>query len=195
MHIWLKLRRWQLCIGASLGLLLLASIGRGFQLPLPSFLGGDLIASPLGLILPAAWWLLLAQVLSQGDPWLEQTALRPIRAFDAGLLSMLSGLIMGLSWLLASVLNQPLLLAIARNCLGFMGLGLLAARLFGWQTAALMPIALHLLSGFFGQRAGQILVWAWSLQPNPNLASWLQAAILWLVGIGWSIVQPARNPG
>ncbi|MFD3165540.1 hypothetical protein [Herpetosiphon sp. NSE202] len=175
--------------------MLLASIGRGLQLPLPSFLGGDLIASPLALILPAAWWLLLAQAFSQGDPWLEQTALRPIRYFDAGLLLGISAILVGLAWLLASVLDQPLLLAIARNSLGFMGLGLLAARLFGWQTAALIPIAFHLLSGFFGQRAGQIMLWAWSLQPNLNLASWLPALSLWIIGLVWSVFQPARNAG
>ncbi len=65
MQIWLKLRRWQWCFGASLGLLVLASSGRGLQLPLPSMLGGDLIANPLALLLPAAWWMLLAHALSQ----------------------------------------------------------------------------------------------------------------------------------
>ncbi len=116
-----------------------------------------------------------------------------MRYFDAGLLLVISSLIVGLSWLLARVLDQPLMLALARNSLGFMGLGLVAARLFGWQTAALIPVALHLLSGFFGQRAGNILFWAWSLQPNPSLFSWIQALALWVIGLGWSLVRPARS--
>ncbi|MCX2968602.1 MULTISPECIES: hypothetical protein [Streptomyces] len=152
-------------------------------LPVPSLFGGVSGGIPVPLVLPVLPAGALLYGLNRVPHEFEATAARHVGWWSTGLLTAacLTALLAGAAeqvWL-----DFPLAGAVARNTMGYLGVGLLAQRLLGAQygplTVALLPLACALLGT---GPAGRPYPWAWPLHPGDSSLALVTAAILFLTG-------------
>lgn len=115
---------------------------------------------------------------------LERTAAQPMRRHRAVHLTVLLGLAVALSALpLLGGATGAVFGASVRNVVGYLGLAMVSARLFGSGLSWLLPLGMLGPTLLLGVRFDNTPEpWAWSLQPGANAPAAAVAVALWLLG-------------
>ncbi|MFD4634613.1 hypothetical protein ACFVYR_28090 [Streptomyces sp. NPDC058284] len=139
---------------------------------------------PVAEVVPLAHAVILATTLFSPMADLEQTSAQPMIRHRSLYLLALLALALGLSALpLLAGATGEVFASAARNVIGYLGLAMLSARLFGSGLAWLLPLAVFgptLLLGVASDNTPE--PWAWSLHPASSTSAATVAAALWLTG-------------
>ncbi|MER5971286.1 hypothetical protein ABT112_16365 [Streptomyces sp. NPDC002055] len=171
--------------GICLVLALLASGFVGQRLAVPELRYLSDFSVPVAELVPIAHAVLLATTLFSPMADLEWTAAQPMRRHRAVHLLTLLVLAVGLCALpLAAGAPVPVFAAAVRNAVGYLGLGMISARLFGSGLAWLLPLGMFGPTLFLGVGPNNTPeAWAWSIQPAHDVPAGVAAAVLWAVGL------------
>ncbi|MEU5779240.1 hypothetical protein [Streptomyces venezuelae] len=139
---------------------------------------------PVAEIVPLAHAVILATTLFSPMADLEQTSAQPMSRHRALYLITLLALALGLTALpLLAGATSEVFVSAARNVIGYLGLGMLSARLFGSGLAWLLPLGMFgptLLLGVGSDNTPE--PWAWSLHPSTHTPAMITAVLLWAAG-------------
>ncbi|WP_055569023.1 hypothetical protein [Streptomyces atriruber] len=170
--------------GAALIVALAATAFAGQRVAVPEFRYLVDFSVPVAEIVPLAHAMVLATTLFSPMADLEQTSAQPMSRHRALYLVVLLALALGLTALpLLAGATAEVFASAARNVIGYLGLGMLSARLFGSGLAWLLPLAMFgptLLLGVGSDNTPE--PWAWSLHPSSDAAAAIVAVALWVVG-------------
>lgn len=181
---WITGRRVPLILALTASGALLSVVFGSRAVPAPNLLHGAMFAVPLALFLPLVGPVILVWGLS-GTSEIEEGAVRPIRAYDAGLLVtvVLVGVTPGLAAWAMSVGDDALMGA--RNLIGYSGFAVMLSRCVGPLVGGSAPTGLAILAATFGSTGtGAARWWAWPLARGGDLPAAVVATVLLLVGIG-----------
>lgn len=194
MRLWNKARRTALAGAAIAGSLAALVVIGDVTAPMPGLTAARGLAVPLALLAPLAVSIVVAYGLTAGDEALEAVASRNVVLLDLGYVWATAGLVLLTAAVAECVGLTQLGLAAGRNSIGYAGLLLIGLVGAGRNAAALSPVALTILLAFFGgNRYGDPNWWAWMLIPQPVELSWLQAAMLLIIGSLLFAYRPARR--
>lgn len=170
--------------GPALLVALAATAFAGPRVAVPEFRYLVDFSVPVAEVVPLAHAVILATTLFSPMADLEQTSAQPMRRHRAVYLVAPLALALGLSALplLAGATGQ-VTLSTVRNVVGYLGLAMISARLFGSGLAWLLPLGVFgptLLLGVGNENTPES--WAWSLHPATSTSAMALAAALWLAG-------------
>ncbi|MEV7190185.1 hypothetical protein AB0N81_00065 [Streptomyces sp. NPDC093510] len=170
--------------GAALLVALAATAFAGQRVAVPEFRHLVDFSVPVAEVVPLAHAMVLATTLFSPMADLEQTAAQPMGRLRGGYVMVLLALALGLSALpLLTGATAEVYGSAARNVVGFLGLAMISARLFGSGLAWLLPLGMFgptLLLGVGRDNAPE--PWAWSLHASSSTPAALVAVALWLTG-------------
>ncbi|QKW06553.1 hypothetical protein HUT18_09200 [Streptomyces sp. NA04227] len=169
---------------AALVIALAATAFAGQRVAVPEFRYLVDFSVPMAEVVPLAHAVLLAATLFSPMADLEQTSAQPMDRHRSVYLVLLLALAVGLSVLpLAGGVSADVAVAAARNAVGYLGLALISARLFGSGLAWLLPFGMFgptLLLGVDSDNTPE--PWAWSLHASDSATASAVAAALWFIG-------------
>ncbi|MFF4950895.1 hypothetical protein [Streptomyces chattanoogensis] len=152
--------------------------------PLPALLGGLAVSVPLPLIIPLAGACALLYGLDRAPAECEATAVRPVRHWNLALLGGAAVLVTLISAVEALFLGFPLSLGMARNLIGYLGVGLLVRGFIGGQFGTMAAAALPVFCSLIGVGpGGRPYVWAWPLHDAHSAAAAAAAGLLFCAGL------------
>ncbi|MYW44497.1 hypothetical protein [Streptomyces sp. SID161] len=170
--------------GPALLVALAATAFAGQRVALPEFRYLVDFSVPVAEVVPLAHAVILATTLFSPMADLEATSAQPMRRHRAVYLVALLALALGLSALpLLAGATAEVTASAARNVVGYLGLAMISARLFGSGLAWLLPLGVFgptLLLGVGSDNTPE--TWAWSLHPATSASAMTLAAALWLTG-------------
>ncbi|MGW7068094.1 hypothetical protein ACWGII_20405 [Streptomyces sp. NPDC054855] len=171
--------------GVALLIALAATAFAGQRVAVPEFRYLVDFSVPVAEIVPLAHAVVLATTLFSPMADLEQTAAQPMSRLRGGYLVVLLVLALGLTALpLLSGATAEVFGSAARNVVGYLGLGMISARLFGSGLAWLLPLGMFgptLLLGVDSDNTPE--PWAWSLHASSSTSAAVVAVLLWLTGV------------
>ncbi|MFI1831457.1 hypothetical protein ACH41E_34180 [Streptomyces sp. NPDC020412] len=189
---WLRVHLVPAACAGVLACLVLAPLLAGSALPVPSLLGGLGTGIPVPLVLPAVPAGFLLYALSRGPFEHEATAVRPVRGYRAGLYAGAAVVAAALGLAEAQWLDFDLGPAVARNLVGYLGVGLivqsLAGAAYGPVAVAAVPVGCALVGLPAG---GRPYPWTWPLHEGPSPSA--SAAALGLFAVGLLLRRRARG--
>ncbi len=194
MNVWLRVRRAQttllVVICVALALLFIGHLA----LPLPNLLGGARLEVPLALLLPLWIAIVLASGLANGDPLQETVCSRPLRWLDIAYCFTIASLALAACWLVQRVSGTSLALAAGRNVFGYVGLMLLGRALLGAPAAAVVPLAVAIVTNLFGRQPDlQVRPWAWAIAPSESATAIIGVALSFIVGVVATVLNTPRT--
>lgn len=192
MRWFLTVRRAWPVLGWASALSLVVLLLGARELPVPSLVGGGLLAVPLAFLLPAAQAALVVGVVGEPLRAAERSAVRSVLVLDTALLAALVVTVAGPLVLVGALVDEPLLVAAGRNIVGFCGVGLLTWPIVGGRGAAAAPVLVSVLLAAFAGRHREA-VWAWPMHP-PGSPEASVAAVLLLIA-GFAVLQGFRQRG
>lgn len=139
-------------------------------LPIPQLAGPVTLGVPAALFAPAFSAAAIVAALSESPRPVDEGAARPVRWLDRLFVTASTVLGAVILTVLGVLLEESLLVAGARNLVGYVGIGLLARALVGPRPAAVAPVAVAVFVGTFGQSVDPAL-WAWPLHAAGSTAS------------------------
>ncbi|MFK4070814.1 hypothetical protein [Streptomyces sp. NPDC029674] len=170
--------------GVALLIALAATAFAGQRVAVPEFRYLVDFSVPVAEVVPLAHAVILATTLFSPMADLEQTAAQPMSRLKAGYVTVLLALALALSALpLLTGATAQVYASAARNAVGYLGLAMLSARLFGSGLAWLLPLGMFgptLLLGVDSANSPE--PWAWSLHASSSTSAAAVAATLWLTG-------------
>ncbi|MEU5901528.1 hypothetical protein [Streptomyces venezuelae] len=170
--------------GVALLVALAATAFAGQSVAVPEFRYLVDFSVPVAEIVPLAHAVILATTLFSPMADLEQTSAQPMTRHRALYLVTLLALALGLTALpLVAGATTDVFVSAARNVIGYLGLAMLSARLFGSGLAWLLPLAMFgptLLLGVGSDNTPE--PWAWSLHPSTHTPAMITAVLLWVLG-------------
>ncbi|MFI9241437.1 hypothetical protein ACIGXF_02350 [Streptomyces sp. NPDC053086] len=180
----LRCRGLPRAVGPALLVALAATAFAGQRVALPQFRYLVDFSVPVAEVVPLAYAVILATTLFSPMADLERTSAQPMRRHRAVYLVGLLVLALALSALpLLAGATREVTVSAARNVVGYLGLAMISARLFGSGLAWLLPLGMFgptLLIGVRSDNTPQ--PWAWSLHPASATSAALLAVALWLTG-------------
>ncbi|MEV6835264.1 hypothetical protein AB0N17_12220 [Streptomyces sp. NPDC051133] len=171
--------------GLALLVALVATAFAGQRLAVPEFRYLVDFSVPVAEVVPLAHAVILATTMFSPMADLERTAAQPMSRHRGIYLVALLLLALGLSALplLAGATGQVIASA-ARNVVGYLGLAMIGARLFGSGLAWLLPLGMFGPTLLLGVRSDNTPEpWAWSLHPSSSASAAALAVALWVVGV------------
>lgn len=127
--------------------------------------------------------------------WLEVGSPKPVALLRAAHLSamLITAGVAALigSWGLSGPLTEP---GALRNLLGFAGLAYLAAATTTGGLAWVLPVAFATVALSAGTSEGRPRGWAWPLQPDGDVGSWVQALATLCLGFVLLSLNRTREP-
>lgn len=183
MTIWVKVKRvWVVSTVALTVLLTVLALG-GLRLPVPAPFAVQGLAVPIAMLAPLALSTALAYGLQGGDSAIESVATRNVAALDAGYIMAVT-ISTACLLLLGSAVGVGLGAEAARNCLGYVGVLLVARPVSGLHAAGIVPAGLAVLVAFFGaDDSGDPRWWAWMFRDAGDVPSWLFASVIFSLGM------------
>ena len=171
--------------GVALIVALVATAFAGQRVAVPEFRYLVDFSVPVAEVVPLAHAVILATTLFSPMADLEQTAAQPMTRHRGLYLVVLLALALGLSALpLLTGATAEVFGSAARNVVGYLGLGMISARLFGSGLAWLLPLGMFgptLLLGVDSNNTPE--PWAWSLHASSSTSAAVVAAALWGIGV------------
>ncbi len=193
MALWAKVRRIWVVGAVALAVLLTVLALGGLRLPVPAPLAVHGLAIPIAMLAPIALSTALAYGLQGGDYAMESVATRNLAAMDAGY-ALAVTTSTALVLLFGSAVGVGLGAEAARNCLGYVGLLLIARPIGGLHAAGIVPAALAVLVAFFGaDNSGDPRWWAWMFRDAGDVRSWLFASMIFSLGMAAYLPQVWRK--
>ncbi|MEU0956526.1 hypothetical protein ABZ353_29970 [Streptomyces niveus] len=188
---WLKIRAAWVLVGT-----VLATVGLGLlmgtaKLPLPVLTGGSgsFLIGQLIPVLPAAIFL---YGTGRTDGRLESIAAHPMRALDAGWALCIAIFIAGTAGCAYLLARQEIAIVIGRDGLGYIGMALFFAALFGPRAAAGLTTLVPIVLAAIGWQAdGRPHPWAWPLLPGTSVLGLLAAMSVLTLGMCFTLVWRA----
>ncbi|MET7364065.1 hypothetical protein ABZS76_37260 [Streptomyces sp. NPDC005562] len=181
--------------GVALLVSLAATAFAGQRVAVPEFRYLVDFSVPVAEIVPLAHAVILATTLFSPMADLEHTAAQPMPRHRALYIVALLALALGLTALpLLAGATAEVYASAARNAVGYLGLGMLGAALFGSGLAWLPPLAMFgptLLLGVDSDNSPE--PWAWSLHASDSTSAAVVAAALWLTGAAASTTTGPRR--
>ncbi|WP_190016826.1 hypothetical protein [Streptomyces lucensis] len=170
--------------GAALLVALVATAFAGQRVAVPQFRYLVDFSVPVAEVVPLAHAVILATTLFSPMADLEETSAQPMRRHQGTYLVTLLVLALGLSALpLLAGATGEVCTSAARNVVGYLGLAMISARLFGSGLAWLLPLGMFGPTLFLGvSSANTPEPWAWSLHTAASVPAAVQAAALWTTG-------------
>lgn len=170
--------------GLALLVALTATTLAGQRVAVPEFRYLVDFSVPVAEVVPLAHAVILATTLFSPMADLEQTSAQPMGRHRGVYLVVLLVLALGLTALplLAGATGQVFASA-ARNVVGYLGLAMISARLFGSGLAWLLPLGMFGPTLLLGVRSDNTPEpWAWSLHPSSSTSAAIVATALWTIG-------------
>ncbi|MET9829139.1 hypothetical protein ABZ078_07470 [Streptomyces sp. NPDC006385] len=170
--------------GVALIFALVATAFAGQRLAVPEFRYLVDFSVPVAEVVPLAHAVVLATTLFSPMADLEQTSAQPMSRHRGVYLVVLLALALGLSALpLFAGATGEVFVSAARNVIGYLGLAMIGARLFGSGLAWLLPLAMFGPTLLLGVRSDNTPEpWAWSLHPSSRTSAAAVAIALWVIG-------------
>ncbi|WP_406861581.1 hypothetical protein ABZO31_14420 [Streptomyces sp. HUAS MG47] len=182
-------------VGCATAVAVVASVFASRRVAVPEFRYLVDFSVPVAELAPLAYAVLLAGTLFSPMAELERTSAQPMRRHRAVQLLVLLGCAVALSALpLLAGASGEMVLAAARNAVGYLGLGMIGARLFGSGLAWLPPLGMFGPTLLLGVRFDNTPEpWAWALHPAASTSAAVAAALLWLVGAALAATGSPRG--
>ncbi|MCS0605208.1 hypothetical protein NX794_28945 [Streptomyces sp. LP11] len=170
--------------GLALLVALAATAFAGQRVALPEFRYLVDFSVPVAEVVPLAHAVILATTLFSPMADLEQTSAQPMSRHRGAYLLTLLALALALTALpLLAGATAAVFASAARNVVGYLGLAMLSARLFGSGLSWLLPLVVFGPTLLLGVRADNTPEpWAWSLHPPTSTSAAALATALWLTG-------------
>jgi hypothetical protein len=180
---WRASRRAVALAVAVLAELALVAALEGELVPVPSLLQGSVTKVPAVVFLPLVVTMVAMLCLEGPDRAVESTSVRPVRAFDAALLLAVV-IVLAAGGGAAHAAGADLALEGARNAVGYLGLGLIAAAYLDPRWGSLLPTAYVVLLVTFAPRdPTESAVLLWPLQDAGSVAAASVAAGAFVAGL------------
>ncbi|MBB1257904.1 hypothetical protein [Streptomyces alkaliterrae] len=179
--------------GAVVTLVAVVLSGRALEVPDIRYLTDYSV--PIAAVVPVAHAVVLGTALFSPMAVLEEGAARLMRGYESLHVVLLTAL--GLVWTavpLLAGLPGHVFASSVRNVVGFLGLAMIGARLFGSGLAWLLPLVTAgptLLLGVGPDNTPEF--WAWPIQPGGHLGATLAAAGLWVLGLAFFLLLGPRR--
>ena len=162
--------------------------------PVPSLGSAPGLGLPAAIATPVVASVLILAGSFSANPRLELSAARALRTIEISMVlaaSLISG---GLLVVAALLLDNPLLVAGARNLVGMVGVGMVMRRWFDPAHMTVIVIGYAAVNFSLGNRL-RPQPWAWLLEPPTSLHSWITALGIAAVGIWIGTSHAARQRG
>lgn len=162
MKWWLRAHAALLCAVSLMVTLLLAPVLAGSTLPIPSLFGGLSTGIPVPLVLPVIPAAVVLHAMSRVPGTYETTAVRPVLRYQAGLPLAACAIALVVTVVEAHAADLPLALAVARNLMGYLGVGLVVHSFAGPQYGPLSVAVVPVFCAVVGLGpSGRPFTWAW----------------------------------
>ncbi len=171
--------------GVALLVALAATAFAGQRVAVPEFRYLVDFSVPVAEVVPLAHAVILATTLFSPMADLEQTSAQPMSRHRGVYLVVLLALALGLSALpLIAGATGEVFGSAARNVVGYLGLSMISARLFGSGLAWLLPLGVFGPTLLLGVRSDNTPEpWAWSLHTSSSTSAAVVATALWVIGV------------
>ncbi|GGZ35694.1 hypothetical protein GCM10010387_32250 [Streptomyces inusitatus] len=189
---WLRAHAAVACVVTLVACLVVAPMLATSSIPTLALFGGTTGSIPVPLVLPVLPVCVLLYAMSRTPRTTDVTAVRNVPRLRAAALALAGAATVAIALLEAVVIDFPLGFAVARNVLGYLGLGLLVQRCaeprYGPVTVAAVPV----LCGLIGLGpGGSPYFWMWPAHPSGSpLAA---TAALLLFGSGLAAAATRRK--
>lgn len=195
MNWWHRAHTTPLTAAVLTATMLLVPLIGGSVVPIPSLLAGMSAGIPVALVLPAIPAALTVHALNRVPGVYDTTAVRPVAAYQAGVLASLALLSAALGIGAAYAMDSSMSLAAARNFLGYLGTGFvvqyLAGALYGPLAVALVPVLCALIGLGPG---GRPYPWTWPLHEATSAIAASASLLLLATGIATAtFLSPRRG--
>ncbi|MDT3397302.1 hypothetical protein RKE29_11695 [Streptomyces sp. B1866] len=189
---WLRVHAAPACLAALAACLLLAPALSSSELPLPSLFSGLSSGVPVPLVAPAVPACFLLYGLDRG-PWeTEASAARRVERTRVTALIAVGLAAVAVAAAESSLLDFTLGPAVARNLLGYVGVGLLVRRVSQPQYGPVAVAALPLVCALLGVGpGGRPYAWCWPLHGSGAAGAAAVAGVLYCAGLV-TLVRPGR---
>lgn len=183
MNWWMRVHAVLACAAALLICFILAPLLAGSALPIPSLLGGLGSGIPLPLVLPVVPACVVLYAMSRAPRETDAAAVRPVAAYRAALAAGTAVAALALGFCEMQWLDFDLGLGVARNLIGYLGVGLVVQRVVGAKygplAAAMTPVGCALIGMGPGRRP---YAWAWPLHEATSALAAVVALALFAIG-------------
>ncbi|MFI2211253.1 hypothetical protein [Streptomyces sp. NPDC020141] len=181
---WLRAHAAVACAAALVACLVVAPMLAASGIPTLALFGGARGSIPIPLVLPVLPVCVLLYGMSRTPRTTDVTAVRNMPRLRAAALALAVAATVVIALLEAAVIDFPLGFAVARNTLGYLGLGLLVRR---WTEPRYGPVAVAavpVLCGLVGLGPGGIpYFWMWPAHPSGSLLAATAALALFGAGL------------
>ena len=183
---WLRVHAAYGCATGLVLCFLLAPVLSASELPVPSLFSGLTGGIPVPLVLPVLPACLLLHSLDRPPFETEATASRRMHLWSTGLVATACTTAVLIAVAETLWLDFPLGVAVARNVIGYVGVGLLTQRLLGARYAPVVVALLPLVCALIGLGpGGRPYGWTWPLHGSDSPAA--AVAALLLLGLGCAV--------
>ncbi|WP_405086565.1 hypothetical protein [Microbispora sp. NBC_01389] len=179
-----------------LSIVLIATLS-GLQVPTLNLLGGGKSYVPVSVLLPLIGVAALMSFLTSVPAEMEMTAVRPVRRYEATVITGSIALVIGIGALLTFSGFHVHAFAAARNLTGYLGLAIVGQKLLGRHAAIILPVIFAFVCMTAGRRPGGYpWPWAWPLFESRHVPALVIATACCLTGLLLlaSAVRPIRRP-
>ncbi|MFG2196412.1 hypothetical protein [Streptomyces sp. NPDC048639] len=188
---WLRAHAIFACAATVLLCFTIAPLLGSSALPVPSLFGGLSAGIPVPLVLPVFPACVLLYGLSRGLAEMDATAVRPMTTWSVSMLTAAGAAAALLGIAEAQLLDFPLGLAVARNTLGYLGVGLIVQRIAGDRHGTIAVAALPLICAFIGLGpGGRPYAWTWPLHTADSALAGVAALLLFVTGLMTATSRP-----
>ncbi|MEW1718614.1 hypothetical protein [Streptomyces sp. NPDC093109] len=154
------------------------------SIPTLSLFSGASGSIPVPLVLPVFPACVLLYGLNR-TPWqAHATAVREMRYWTSGAVAITGVAALAVAFAEAALLDFPLSFAVARNLIGYLGVGLLVQYVSNAQYGAVAVAAIPVVCGLIGTGpGGRPYPWMWPAQPYESVTAAGAAIFLFCSGM------------
>ncbi|MEU0985076.1 hypothetical protein [Streptomyces sp. NPDC005953] len=189
---WLRAHAAVACGAALATCLVIAPMLANSGMPTLALFNGTTGSIPVPLVLPVLPVCVLLYAISRTPRSLDVTAVRNVPCLRTVVLTLLGAATVVIALLEATIIDFPLGFAVARNVLGYLGLGLLVQRYTQPQYGPVTVAAVPVLCGLVGLGpGGSPYPWMWPAHPSGSLLAATTAIVLF--GSGLAAIATRRT--
>ncbi|MFI8005726.1 hypothetical protein [Streptomyces sp. NPDC086010] len=190
MRWWIGARRARFLVPTALAAFLIPLLAvQNIRVALPSLIGSPQIA--LTLFVPVPLLACLMHILESRLPAPEDSGVRPVDRYDAGLVAVLSAAALGCALLVTALGGTEDAAASGRNVLFLAGLMLLGRAAFG-PAAVLVPVAWLVLVVGIGFRGNVARLWTVVPQSAHDVPAAVVSLLVFGAGVTTLIFVPRK---
>lgn len=186
---WLRSRRVGLVAAVSAATMALVAVVGDVVIPMPSLLRAATVPTLAAVFLPLLVGAAVQHTRQEHDVSLERTGVRHVARLDAALYAAVAAGMLILA-VLGHVMGAATAAAGARNAIGYLGLGLIAARVAPQAGAVAPALYVFILALFSTGSGGDRVPWQWPLHDGGSTIGAAAALVLFAGGVAAVLVWP-----